>query len=280
MIAVTGATGGLGGLVAGLLAKRGVAQRLVARDPARVADLPLAEVAGPANYGNEGEMRAAFAGARIVYLVSAKEDPDRVSLHRTAVDAAVAAGVERIVYTSFLAAAPDATFTFARDHWATEEHIRASGLRFTFLRSSQYLEMVPRLVGDDDAIRGPAGDGRCAWVAREDCAAAAVAVLTGAGHDGQTYDLTGPEARTLAWAAEQLSFSTGRRIRYVPETIDEAYESRASIGAPRYELDGWVTSYSAIATGEMDVVTEAVPRLTGRQALTLPGFLRKVRSTV
>jgi NAD(P)H dehydrogenase (quinone) len=277
LIAVTGVTGGLGGHVARLLAKRGVAQRLVVRDPARVADLPLAEVAAPANYGNEGEMRAALAGCGALYLVSATENPDRVALHTAAVDAAVAAGVERIVYTSFLAAAPDATFTFARDHWATEEHIRRSGVRFTFLRHSQYLEMVPRLVGEDGVIRGPAGDGRCAWVARDDCAAAAAAVLTGAGHDGQTYDLTGPAAHTLGWAAEQLSLSTGRRIGYVPETIEEAYESRATTGAPRYELDGWVTSYAAIATGEMDVVSEAVPRLTGRQALTLPGFLRKQR---
>jgi uncharacterized protein YbjT (DUF2867 family) len=276
LIAVTGATGGLGGRVARLLARRGVPQRLIARDPSRAPDLPLAEVARPAAYGS-ADMREALAGCDTLYMVSAAEAPDRVGLHTATVDAAVAAGVERIVYTSFLAAAPDATFTFARDHWATEEHIRRSGLRFTFLRNSQYAEMVPRLVGDDGVIRGPAGDGRCAWVTRDDSAEAAVAVLLGDTHDGETYDLTGPAAHTLHWAAEQLSLHTGRRIRYEPETVEAAYESRAALGAPRYELDGWITSYVAIATGEMDVVTEAIPRLTGHQALALPAFLRRQR---
>jgi uncharacterized protein YbjT (DUF2867 family) len=181
--------------------------------------------------------------------------------------------VGRIVYTSFLAAAPDATFTFARDHWATEEQIRATGLPHTFLRNSQYLDLVPLLARPDGVIAGPAGDGRIAWVARDDSADAAVAVLTGNGHDGATYDLTGPAAHTLDWAAEQLATAAGREVVYADETLEAAYASRAGAGAEPFEVDGWVTSYSAVATGEMDVVSEAVPELTGHPAQALPEFL-------
>ena len=148
-------------------------------------------------------MRAALEGAHTLFLVPAEESEDRVEQHRTAVDAAVAAGVERIVYLSFLNAAPDSTFTLARDHWATEEHIRAAGPAFTFLRMSLYLDFVPRMAADG-VIAGPAGDGRVAAVARDDVAAVAAAVLTSDGHDGQTYDVTGGEALTVSEIAAQL----------------------------------------------------------------------------
>ena len=103
--------------------------------------------------------------------------PDRVGQHRTFVDAAADAGVEHLVYISFLGAAPDATFTLARDHWATEEHIRARGLPATFLRDTLYADFFPMMTGADGVIRGPAGDGRVAAVAQDDIADAAVAVL-------------------------------------------------------------------------------------------------------
>lgn len=93
-------------------------------------------------------------------MVSAGETADRAQRHAAAVDAAVAAGVERIVYLSFLNAAPDATFTFARNHWQTEEHVRSTGVGYTFLRDGPYLDYFPALAGTDAVIRGPAGDGR------------------------------------------------------------------------------------------------------------------------
>jgi NAD(P)H dehydrogenase (quinone) len=272
--AVTGATGGLGGRVARRLADRGVAQRLVVRDPAGAPELPGAEVVRAA-YGDGEAMRRALDGVDTLLLVSASEDVDRVRLHTGAVDAAVAAGVRRIVYTSFLACAPDATFTFARDHWHTEQHVRGSGLRHTFLRDSLYLDYVPLLVGGDGVIRGPAGDGRVAAVARDDIADVAVAVLLGDGHDGRTYDLTGPEAFTLHQAAEALSRATGRPVTYHAETLDEAYASRAGYGAPHWEVTGWVTTYAAIAAGELDVVVGDVARITGHPPMDLAEFLRR-----
>lgn len=282
LTAVTGASGALGGRVAKRLTRAGVPVRVLGRDPSRLPELPGADTAPAAPYGDGEAMRRALAGAHTLFLVSAHESPDRVREHMTAVDAAVAAGVERIVYVSFLGAAPDATFTFARDHWDTEAHIRVSGVRHTFLRDSWYLAGLPAMTGTDGVLRGPAGDGRVAAVAHEDIADAATAVLLPGGdpagdavHDGETYDLTGPEAFTLAEAAEELSRAAGRTITYVPQTREEAYASRSRYGAQDWEVAGWVTSYEAIAAGELAAVSDAVPRLTGRPAKDLATYLRE-----
>lgn len=272
-IAVTGATGGVGGRVARRLAAAGVAQRLLVRDPARAPDLPGAEVTR-ASYHEPETVRAALPGVRTLFLVSASEDPDRVGLQTAAVDAALAAGVTRIVYLSFLEAGPESTFTFARDHWHTEQHIRSTGVAFTFLRDSLYQDVLPYFAADG-VIRGPAGEGRFAPVARDDIADVAAAVLLGDGHDGQTYDLTGPASMTMADVAAELTRASGRPVRYHAETLPEAYASRAHFGAPEWEVAGWVTSYAAIATGELDRVTDHVEQVAGHPPMRFAEFLRR-----
>ena len=273
-LAISGATGAVGSTIAARLAHAGFEQRLIVRDAARAPNLPAAEVA-EASYEDPPALREALVGMETFFMVSAAESADRAQRHADAVDAAVEAGVERIVYLSFVSAAPNATFTFARDHWHTEKHIRSSGVRHTFLRDNVYLDYVPAFAGTDGVIRGPAAEGRVGAVAREDIAEVAVAVLLGEGHDGCTYDVTGPEAITLTEAAEELSRASGRRIIYHPETLEEAYASRASYGAPEWEVQGWVTSYAAVATGEMDVVSETVSELTGHPPMGLGEFLRR-----
>jgi NAD(P)H dehydrogenase (quinone) len=265
VIAVTGASGFVGGLTARLLADRGAPLRLIVRDAARAPALG-AEVRVASRYGAADEMRAALEGADSLFLVPAEESADRVEQHTTAVDAAAAAGVRRIVYLSFIDASPDATFTLVRHHWATEEHIRSSGLAWTFPRMNLYLDFVPNMVADGE-IAGPAGDGRAAVVARADVAACAAALLLGDGHDGTTYDLTGREALSLAEMAELLG------ARYRDETLDEAWASRSHYGAPAWQVEAWISTYSAIATGELERVSDDVRRLTGREPITLPEFL-------
>jgi NAD(P)H dehydrogenase (quinone) len=224
-------------------------------------------------------MRRALDGTTTLFLVSGRESADRVAEHVTAVDAAVAADVERIVYLSFTGAAPDATFTFARDHWHTEQHIRGTGLRFTFLRDNLYQAEFAVFAGPNGVIRGPAEDGRAAAVAHDDVADVAAVVLVDeaagpGGHDGATYDITGPAALSLQDAAAELSRVTGRTIRYLPETEEEAYESRSGYGAPEFEVAGWVTTYLAIATGELSTVSDTVERLTGHPSQQFAEFLR------
>ena len=118
-------------------------------------------------------------------------------------------------------------------------------------------------------IRGPAGDGRVAAILRDDVAAAAAAVLASRRHDGATYDLTGPESFSLAEAAALLG------ARFVDETDEEAYASRADYGAPDWEVAGWVTSYQAIRDGSFDVVSPAVRELTGREPIVARGVPRR-----
>lgn len=272
-IAVTGATGQIGGRVAHRLASRGSKQRLVVRDPTRAPRLGNAALARASGYGAREEMRAALEGASTLFLVPAAESADRVEQHLTAVDAAVDAGVGRIVYLSFVGAAPDSTFTLARHHAATEERIRASGLGFTFLRMSLFMDFIPGMVGEDGTIAGPAGDGRVGAVLRDDLADVAVAVLTSGGHDGRSYDVTGPESFTLGEAAAEMSRASGKRIRFHDETLAEAHAARVRFGAPDWEVEGWVSSYLAIAAGELDSVTDAVERLAGHPPVALGDYL-------
>ncbi len=286
LVAVTGASGRLGSRLAFRLAAEGARQRLVVRDPAQaphLADgrrLPECEVVVADGYRDTDAMRAAFTGVRTAFVVSARESADRVAQHTATIDAAVAAGVQRLVYTSFAGAAPDATFTFARDHWHTEQHLddvaERTGLRVTVLRDNLYHHALTEFVGDDGVIRGPAGDGRVASVSHDDVADVATAVILDerpARHDGATYEVTGPQALTLDEVATTLADATGRRITYHAETVEEAYASRAGFGAEPFEVTGWVTSYTAIAAGELAHVSDDVSRLVGRPARSLAQWL-------
>lgn len=243
------------------------------RDAARAPELADAEVVEFGGYGDTEGMRAAFADVGTLFLVSAGEAEDRVERHRDAVDGAVAAGVQRIVYLSFVGAAADATFTFARDHFHTEEHIRASGVAFTFSRQNLYMDLLPLIAGEDGVIRGPADDGRVAPVLRDDVADALCALMTQEGHEGRTYELTGPDALTLTEIADQLTTFGPRPVTFHDETLEEARASRASYGAPAWEVEGWISTYTAIAAGELDVVTDHVARLTGREPVSVREFL-------
>jgi uncharacterized protein YbjT (DUF2867 family) len=219
-------------------------------------------------------MRAALSGVQTLFLVSGY-GAARLEQHYSAIDAAVAAGVERIVYTSFLAAAPQATFAHAREHYLTEQRIRATGRRYTFLRPSFYLDRAPGWYSNEGVIRGPAGNGTIAWVSRDDLADVAVVVLTTSGHDGASYDITGPQALTLAQAAVEFSRVTGLPASYQPETIEEAKASRAIFNPTPWELEAWVSTYVAIATGEMSVISHTVLALTGHAPQTLADYLQK-----
>jgi NAD(P)H dehydrogenase (quinone) len=273
LVAVTGVTGELGGRVAARLARDRHDLRLLARDPGRAPHLPGATVVR-ADYADVDGLHAALRGVDALLLVPAGRQPDRVGLHTGAVDAAVRAGVGRIVYMSLLTAAPDATCTFARDHWHTERHIAATGLPYTFLRDSLYLDRLPRYVGDDGVLRAPAGDGRVAAVTRDDIADVAAAVLVGNSAGDAVHDVTGPVAFTMRELVEQLSRASGRTVRYQPESVEDAYPWRLRTGAPRWLVDGWVSTWTAIAAGEFATVADAVPRLTGHPATGLADFLR------
>ena len=146
-LAVTGSTGQLGALVARQLSQAGSQQRLLVRDAARAPELEGA-VPFVTTYAEPERTKTALSGAKTLFMVSAAEAEDRLQQHYAFVDAAAAAGVQHIVYTSFFGAAPDSTFTLGRDHFATEERIKASGMDYTFLRDNFYLDFLPLMTGE------------------------------------------------------------------------------------------------------------------------------------
>ena len=281
-IALTGTSGNIGGKVLARLTGDGDSARrddyvLIGRD---LAKLPSGGDHREAEYGDGPAMTAALAGVQTLFFVSGREAPNRLEQHYSVVDAAYAAGVERIVYLSFLGNSADGTFTFGRHHHFTEQRIRESGLTYTFLQDSLYQDYLPFMTGADGVIRGPAGDGRVSAVSQDDVAAAASTVLRAARvgdpvHDDVSYKLTGPAALTLDEVAAALAAASGRPVRYERETQDEAYASRAQFNAPDFEVEGWVTSYQAIANGELAEVSGDVRAITGHEPVAFAEFLQQ-----
>ncbi|MGO4692277.1 SDR family oxidoreductase [Glaciibacter sp. 2TAF33] len=270
-IAITGVTGHVGGRIIRQLAGEDPAAALVliARNPARVPAIPGTETA-LAEYGDSAAVESALARSDVLFMVSAHEAADRLEQHRTFIAAAARAGVQHIVYTSFVGAGHSAGFTLARDHGATEEAIRDTGLDYTFLRDNFYLDVLLEFADENGVIRGPAGDGVTAAVARADVADAAVAVLKHPEEHRKTvYELTGREAIGLAELARRASVATGRPFSFVDETMDEAHASRAHYGAPDWQVDAWVSTYTAIRDGELARVSGDVRKLTGNEPRTL-----------
>ncbi|SBS79661.1 conserved hypothetical protein [uncultured Mycobacterium sp.] len=268
MIGVTGVTGHLGGQVAQLLRADGVPFAMLARRPDSVAD-PVPDVRHCV-YGDPESALMSLTGVTTLLMVSASESPTRVEEHRALIDAAAGAGVEHIVYTSFAGAAPDAVFTLARDHYATEEHLRSAGPAYTILRDNLYLDFLVTLPGPDGVIRAPAGDGRVAAIARRDVARVATRILTDpAPHRNSVYELTGPEALSFDTLAEILSRARGELITFRDESIEEAYAYRRKWAAPQWQYDAWVSTYTAIAAGQMSSVSGDVERISGGLAVSL-----------
>jgi uncharacterized protein YbjT (DUF2867 family) len=272
-LAISGSTGAIGGRVARRLADAGVEQRLLVRDAGDAPDLEGAFPVEVADYGDFDGMRAALSGVDTLFLVSFREAEDRLDRHFRAVDAVASAGVERLVYLSFLRASPESTFKLGRQHHATEQHIRESGVAFTFLRSSFYADFVSFFTGDDGVIRAPAGEGTVSWISRDDIADTIVAAVLSEAWVGQALENSGPAALDFYQTAEILSRVTGRDISYVEETEEEAWESRRPSGAPDWEIEGWVSSYLAVANGELSTVSDTVERLTGHPPIDLESFL-------
>lgn len=282
MIAITGATGGVGSRAALRLAALGEKPRLVVRDPGRLEAVGIdpvgvgGGVAVVGGYDDTEGLRQALDGVDTLFLVPAHEELGRVELHRHVIEVASDIGVSHIVYLSFLR--PDGlaepSFSLVRDHWDTEDLLADSGLVTTFLRMSLYMDFTPMMVGADDVIRGPAGDGYFAPVCRDDIAEAAAIVLANpAAHAGAAYDLTGPERLTFTDIAAALATTTGRPITFHDETIEEARASRAVYDAPDWQVEAWIGTYLAVARGELDLVGTGVPDLTGHPATTLATFL-------
>jgi NAD(P)H dehydrogenase (quinone) len=258
-LAITGASGQLGRMVAAELADTDLIQ--LTRDPSKVDGARALDF-------NQATPEA-FEGVSRLLLISGSEIGSRVDGHRKAVDAAVAAGVRFIAYTSIPNPSDSNPIFVAAEHRATEEHIRASGVAWAFLRNNIYAELqagalqAAAATGQLVTNGGPIG-----FVARADCARAAAAVLRGGDHDGREYDITGPEALGPADLAAVFTELTGRQVTAVPvddETYVAGLVERA--GLPEAVANIYATFGTGARLGYSAVVSSAVKDLTGRDPI-------------
>ncbi|MBV7696955.1 SDR family oxidoreductase [Streptomyces sp. TRM70350] len=272
-IVVTGATGHLGRhVVEQLLAKVPADQiTAVVRNAEKAADFAQRGVKiALADYNVPATFDALFSAGDKVLLISGNEfDKGRVAQHKVVIDAAKAAGAALLAYTS---APGSLTAALADDHRATEEAIRASGLPHVLLRNGWYHENYTENLGpvlEHHAVVAAAGEGRVASASRADYAAAAVAVLTGEGHENRTYELSGDEAWSFAEYAAELSRQTGREIAYNPVSV-EAYQGILTGAGLPEPLAAIVAGVDAsIEKGELAVRTGDLSRLAGRPTTPL-----------
>ena len=270
-IAITGASGNIGGMVARHLNTRGLPLILPLRNPTKAPALPNCEARRFA-YDDLELAKQALNGVEVLFMVSAAESPTREQEHLTLVQAASEAGVKHIVYLSFAQAALDSTFTLARTHAVTENAIRQTNMRYTFLRDNFYSEMMATIANADGIIAGPADDGRVACVSQRDVAQAAANVIADIAcgnhrHDNQTYTLTGSQSLNFAEIAAVLTKITGKPHRYHNETAEEAFASRKAAypDTPDWQIEAWVSTYTAIAKGELAAVSDDLPKLLERE---------------
>ena len=274
MIGITGVTGKLGSYVADLVDKKGTASIHLARSPERANVYASAEIRQMV-YANAPEVVEALQGIDVLLMVSARENPERVKEHKSFLDAAKLAGVQHIVYTSFYGADEKATFTLSRDHALTEAYIKELGFTYTFLRDNFYLDFFIDMALENGEIRGPAGSGLVSAVTRNDTSRVAAEILLNPKKwENQTLNLTGPEDLSMEEIVALLSREAGNSIRYVDETLEEAYESRKKWPAETWEYDAWVTSYTAIKNGEQAGISTDVKKVLGHPANSLLDILR------
>ncbi|MEU6825204.1 SDR family oxidoreductase [Streptomyces atriruber] len=269
-IVVTGATGNLGRLVIeGLLAARVPAGDIAAvvRDKGKAADLAERGIElRIADYSAPETLNGVFAAGDRVLMISGSEVGQRVPQHRAVIDAARAAGVSLLAYTGILGG-PAADFELATEHKATEQLIVDSGLPHTFLRNGWYHEnytehLAPVLA--HGAVVASAGEGRVASASRADYAAAAVAVLTGEGHEGKVYELSGDVAWSFAEYAAEIAAQTGKDISYADVPAEQHLAVLTGAGVPEPMAAVLVDVDAAVARGRLAGTSGDLARLIGR----------------
>jgi NAD(P)H dehydrogenase (quinone) len=273
-VAVTGASGHLGRKVADLLLEHLAPSEviLLTRTPdALRAYSERGAVVRSADFNERASLAAAFSGAERALLISALDFERRAGQHRAAIEAAKAAGVRHVVYTSI--PEPEGNPAAASpSHYATELAARDSGLAWTFLRNNLYADFQVPVVAQASAsgqLVTSAGDGRVAYVSRDDCAAASVAVLVQDGHEEKAYDITGPQAigpQEVAALAAELG---GRPVEVVPVDDDALLAGMIANGVPDTAAPILLSFVVAAREGFLDSVSSAVEELAGKSPTSL-----------
>jgi NAD(P)H dehydrogenase (quinone) len=299
-IAITGASGHFGREATRLLIEGGASPDrliLVTRSPEKLAARAAegAEVR-QGDFDDQDGLAQALAGAERMLMISGTRVGFREPQHRAAIEAAKQAGVRHIVYTSFVGAVESNPSLAVKDHVTTERMLRESSLEWTVLRDAQYAEavveaMAPLIVATGE-MTSVAGEGRMAFVCRDDCVAAAVAVLLGDGHANEVYHLTGPELVSYREVAALVSELSAVPVKFTPTDEAGLYAMFDALGVPRQPVDDlsvnnfpWnsddmVSFEVAVRDGHFALISDDVERLTGRRPKSLRALLEEQRDTI
>jgi len=274
MILVTGATGQLGSRIVNRIAVRlgaGPARAALAvsvRDPAKAEALAQRGIlVRQGDFDHAQALRQTFAGVERLVLVSTDGPKEvRIRQHRNAIDAAQAAGVKHIVYTSFLDAGADSPADFALVHHDTENYLRASGMTFTLLRNALYADFLPMTVGaglDSGAFSLSAGNGKASFVSRDDLADAVAAAAVAPHLTKEVYELTGQLACSYEEVAAAVAKATKKPLRYQAVSEDEYTQALEGYGVPPWLARSLANMYTAVAAGRFARVTNDFALLVG-----------------
>lgn len=275
-IAVTGVTGNLGGMVSGLCKKNGIEVRNLARNVEKAEKIGFSNVF-KSSYDKSEDTVKSLEGIEVLFMVSGSENPNRIQQHKDFIDVAKIAGVSHIIYLSFYNASKNSIFTLGRDHYATEEYIKENGFKYTFLRDNFYVDFFVDLCREYGEIKGPAGNGKVSAVVRSDVSEVVAKILENPGKcENQTLNMTGPEELSMGEIVKTVSKYFGKEIKYIKETVEEAYESRKIWKAEQWEYDSWVSTYTAIAENEQSGISNDIEKVLGRKATSLVEYLEKI----
>ncbi|MBX2833160.1 MAG: SDR family oxidoreductase [Rhodospirillales bacterium] len=279
---ITGATGQLGNLVVTHLLNHLPARDIAVsvRTPAKAADLAAKGI--DVRHGNFDElalMTDAFKDVETALIISGEADnATRIAQHRIAVDAAKAAGVKHLVYTSIIDPRVDADFTYSAIHLDTENYIKESGLDYTLLRNSFYADLL--LAGVPHALEtgnfgAPAGDAKITYIPRNDLAEAAAAVLANPhAHTNKTYDLTGNAAVTHTEIASYIAAASGKQVTFVDLPAEVHLDILNSFGLPDHLIEALAGLYVGAKKGDYEKVSPDIAKLLGRPAQSVEAFIK------
>ena len=274
-IVITGASGQLGRLTANLVLDRVPASEVIltTRHPEALSDLAERVVAvRHADFDRPETLAEAFAGGERLLLISTEDLGRRTAQHRAVIEAARVANMRHVAYTSYLNPVEENPAVITPSHRDTEKALRESGLTWSALRNSFYAEyQAPagaQAVATGQLVHN-SGDGRIAYVSREDCAAAAAAVLTTDGHENKTYDITGPEALSQDKVAALLSEVSGRPVEAVAIDDEAFVQGLTAAGVPEPAAREIASYGRAIREGYLYEASGAVENLTGRPPRSL-----------
>ena len=279
MILVTGATGLNGKELLRVLSASGVAVRALVRNPAKaeaIAALPNVDVV-QGDMAHPETLAAGLRGVNRAMLISSS-DPMMLDVQTNFIDAAKRAGVKHIVKLSGIMPELDSAFRFARMHGEIEKRLEASGMAFTHLRAGEfmpaYFRQVPNITAKG-AMFLPMEDASIASIDVGDIAEIAAKVLTGSGHEGKTYPLTGPQALTMTEVAEKLSTATGKTIRYVNVPPEAARQAQLAAGMPPYLADALFELFAERRNGKEATVWPNAQALLGRLPTSFDEFAKR-----